>query len=234
VLEGRASRIPSPLESHGFEEERSLRPSIQRLREWLAGLVVIVVGVLLALAGDAAWAARADRIREQQVLKDLLEEFRENEAILLEDIEDNRKAKAAAALWADAMLGELVLPADSVNALLLAAQEDARFDPVTGALRSLIDGGELRLIQSSELRQALAGWTDRTEEARLTTNSWDGQKQSLVPLVLSFPPGALQAPSQRTAILMTERAAAGQDTQVAALLPRVREIISLIEDEIRR
>ena len=195
---------------------------------------MIVIGVLLALAGDAAWAARADEIREQDILQDLLEEFRENEVILLDDIEANRKAKAAAALWADAMLGEPSMPADSVHALLLAAQEDARFDPVTGALRSLIDGGELRLIQSSELRQTLAGWTDRTDEARLTANSWDRQRQGLVSLVLSFPPGPLSAPSQRSAVLLTERTVAGQDTQIAALLLRVREIIALIEDEMDR
>ena len=214
--------------------EIRLQPSMQKLREAFAGLVVIVVGVLLALAGDAAWSARADQIREQEVLRDLLEEFRENEAILLRDIESNRKAKMAAALWADAMLGEFPLPADSVHALLLAAQDDARFDPVTGALRSLIDGGELRLIQSSELRQALAGWTDRTEEARLTANSWDRGRQSLVSLVLSFPPGPLQGPSQRSAVQMTERAAAGHAGQVEALLVRVREIIALIEGELDR
>lgn len=207
---------------------------MQKLREAFAGLVVIVVGVLLALAGDAAWAARADRTREQEVLRDLLEEFRENEAILLRDIESNRKAKMAAALWAGAMLGELPLPADSVHALLLAAQDDARFDPVTGALRSLIDGGELRLIHNSELRKALAGWTDRTEEARLTANSWDRGRQSLVSLVLSFPTGALLGPSQRSAVRLTERAAAGHAGQVEALLVRVGEIIALIEGELDR
>ena len=61
----------------------------------MSGLVVIVAGVLLALAGDAAWSSRGDRIREQEVLADLLEEFKENEAILLTDIEGNRKALGA-------------------------------------------------------------------------------------------------------------------------------------------
>ncbi len=51
---------------------------VKKLRGTLSGLIVIVAGVLLALAADAAWAERGDRIREQELLADLLSEFREN------------------------------------------------------------------------------------------------------------------------------------------------------------
>ena len=200
----------------------------------MSGLIVIVAGVLLALAGDAAWSDRGDRVREQEALIDLLEEFRENETILLADIEANRIAKEAAVLWSEAMVDPAPASPDSVHTLLLAAQQDARFDPITGALRSLVDGGDLRLIRNSGLRRALAGWSDRTAEARLTALSWDSQRQILLSLVLSFPSGRTLTPGQRSAVLLAAESVAGANFQLEALVGRIREIITMIEGEINR
>ena len=221
--------VRKPLEGR---RECPLESQTEKVRSALSGLVVIVAGVLLALAGDAAWSSRGDRIREQEVLADLLEEFKNNEAILLADIEANRKAIAAAATWAEVMLGHVAAPADSVHALLLTTQDDARFDPLTGALRSLVDGGELQLIGNTVLRRALAGWGDRTAEARLTAISSDGQSQSLVALVLGFPSNPSLTPGQRSAILLAARTVAGQNPQLEALVDGIREIITMIEGEI--
>ena len=200
----------------------------------MSGLVVIVAGVLLALAGDAAWAERSDRSREQEVLVDLLEEFRQNEATLLEDIDTNRKARQAGAEWSEAMLGHVTISADSANALLLTALWDARFDPVTGALRSLVDGGELQLVESSDLRRALAGWADRTAEARLTTASWDGQRHSLLPFIMGLPMDRPLSPGQRSAVFVFSESIAGQSEQLEALVRPIREIEAMIEGEIDR
>ncbi len=119
--------------------------------------VVIVVGVLVALAADAGWAERQDRVREGEALSDLLEEFRENQTVLLFDIEANRRARQSGEAWALAVLGRVSVSPDSASALFVTALRDARFDPATGALRSLLDGGELGLIQDLDLRRALAG-----------------------------------------------------------------------------
>ena len=212
--------------------EFPLKSAPGRIQSGLSGLLVIVAGVLLALAGDAAWSSRGDRIREQEVLADLLQEFTENEAILLSDIDDNRKAVAAARLWGDVMLGHAAAPPDSLHSLLLAAHEDSRFDPLTGALRSLVDGGDLQLIRNSELRRALAGWGDRTTEARLTGVSWDSQKQSLVSLVLGFPSSPSLTPRQRSAVLLTVRTVAGQNSQLEALVDEIRDLITMIRGEL--
>lgn len=192
------------------------------------------MGVLVALAADAAWAERHDRIREQEALADLLEEFTENEAILLGDIETNRKAKQGGQAWAEAMLGHASISTDSANALLRAALWDARFDPATGALRSLVDGGDLGLIQNSELRRALAGWEDRAAEARLTTESWDGQRHSLLPFVLNLPTNRPLTSSQQTAVFLFAESVAGQGQQLEALVGPIRDIVSMIEGEMGR
>lgn len=205
---------------------------LKKIREALSGLIVIVAGVLLALAGEAAWAERGDRFREQELLADLLEEFQENEAILWADIEANRLAIDAGAKWSQAVLGEVSLPADSVHALLLTALSDSRFDPVTGALRSLVDGGELGVIRNTELRRALAGWVDRTGETRLTTQAWDGLRSNLLPLVLSYDRDASLTVQQRRAVLVLTSTFARQNAQLEALAPRIREIATMIQAEI--
>jgi hypothetical protein len=207
---------------------------MKKLLEGLSGFIVIVVGVLVALAADAAWAERSDRIREQEALADLLEEFRANETMLLGDIATNREAKAGGQGWADAMLGRLPIPVDSANALLRAALWDARFDPATGALRSLIDGGELRLIQNSDLRRALAGWEDRTAEARLTTQSWDSQRHTLLPFVLGLPNDRPLTSTERSAVFLFAESVAGQSGQLEALLDPIRDLAAMIESEMAR
>jgi hypothetical protein len=229
---GMRQQNSEPLESHSTKRPLLLTSRKDQLQAGIANLTVIVVGVLLALAAEAAWAERGDRIREQEVLVDLLEDFRENYGVLLSDIEQNRVAKEAARAWADVALDHSAASPDSAHALLVAAQQDARFDPITGALRSLLDGGELHVIQNQSLRQALAGWTDRTEEARLTALSYDAQRQSLVSLVLGFPPSASLAPRQRSAVLLLVEITAGQQSQLEALVERVAEIITLLEREI--
>jgi hypothetical protein len=167
-------------------------------------------------------------------LADLLEEFKANETVLLADIDTNRKAKQSGRRWADAMLGHVALPEASVDTLLRTALWDARFDPGTGALRSLVDGGDLGLVQSSDLRRALAGWEDRVGEARLTTESWDSQRHSLVPFVMGLPTDRPLTQGERSAILLFAESVAGQSGQLEALVGPIREIVAMLEREVDR
>ncbi|MFC1575400.1 hypothetical protein ACFL5A_01975 [Gemmatimonadota bacterium] len=195
----------------------------------MSGLVVIVVGVLLALAGDAAWAERGDRIREREVLEDLLDEFRENDARLANDIQINRRAAAAGAAWAEVMLGKDTVSSDSLAALYIASNNTARFDPVTGALRSVLDGGELDVIRDDELRQFLAGWGDRAEEVRNTAQGMNITRAALSTLVLSLDPGKPLGGGARTAVLMDADYSDMNVQQMENLRAHLGSIISGIE-----
>ena len=64
-----------------------------KIERSLSGLAVIVLGVLLALWAEAAWAERGSRLREREVVSDLLAEFRGNEVLLRADIENNTRTK---------------------------------------------------------------------------------------------------------------------------------------------
>ena len=180
--------------------ETQVKERWERVERAASGFVVIVVGVLVALSADAAWAERNDRSREQELLTDLLEEFRENKALLDRDIRLSADSRAAGDLWAQAMTGDVLLDPDSLAALWLAAQSWGRFDPVTGALRSVLDGGELSLIRSPELRVALAGWTDRAEEARFTSRALGVVLAGATPTALSAEPGGSHTAGQLAAI----------------------------------
>ena len=52
-----------------------------------------------------------------------------------------------------------------------------------------MDGGELQVVRSDELRRALAGWSDRAEEARLTSQSFDVLVAGLYPVFHGLDPG---------------------------------------------
>ena len=207
--------------------------SVKKLRGTLSGLIVIVAGVLLALAADAAWAERGDRIREQELLADLLSEFRENEEILLSDVRANERAGEAGDAWIDAMFGTTSIPTDSLQALLMIMHDGARFDPLTGAIRSLVDGGELQVVRSDELRRALAGWSDRAEEARLTNQSFTVLMAGLYPVVLGLDPGGPMAPGESFAVQYVAKAFSW-NSQLYELLGEIRRIIEMIENEASR
>ena len=119
---------------------------------------------------------------------------------------------------------------ESLAALYLASHNTARFDPVTGALRSVLDAGELGVIQDNELRQVLAGWSDRAEEARLTADGINTSRAGLVAVVLSVNPGTDLSVGARTAVLMDADYAGGAaEEQMAALLEHLSGIIARLE-----
>ena len=203
-----------------------------KIERSLSGLAIIVLGVLLALWAEAAWAERGGRLREREVVSDLLAEFRGNEVLLRADIENNTRTKKAGADWADALLGATALPPDSVTALWLLSQDWARFDPISGVLLSLVDGGSLNLIQDDELRQALAGWEGRADEARFTSQDMTVELAGLRTMVLSIRPGAALTAGERAAVIYSASFSEGSLSQMIPLLDHLRQIISLLEAQL--
>ncbi len=200
----------------------------------MSGLLVIAVGVLVALWADSAWEKRVEAVREQEILGDLLAEFRENEFRLRADIATSRNSRDAARAWSAEMRDGGEMPPDSLSTLWVRTFGWARFDPVTGALRSVLDGGELRLISNQELRQALAGWPDRASEARLSSEGILLTFAGLTPVALAGVPGNLEGAGQRAAVETIEAFAGGPIAQLSSLLEELTAIIELIEGELTR
>jgi len=92
----------------------SIRQSIEKA---MSGLLVIAVGVLVALWADSAWEKRVEAVREQEILGDLLAEFRENEFRLRADIATSRNSRDAARAWSAEMRDGGEMPPDSFAGL---------------------------------------------------------------------------------------------------------------------
>ena len=95
----------------------------------------------------------------------------------------------------------------------------------------MIDGGELQVIRSDDLRRALAGWPDRAAEARLTQQASEVIRANLLPLLLALDPGGSWGAGQRSAVQVAV-ANTGWNGHLEVLLETVGEIIALIELQI--
>lgn len=132
--------------------------------------VVIVAGVLAALAAQAWWTSHEDRARERDYLAQLLADTRENERRLATAIDEDETA------WKGTTQVLTVLdgagpppPPDSLVRWMGRAGRASDFQPVTGTYRALLGTGDLRLIRTDSLRTLLTAYTASldSEGARL-------------------------------------------------------------------
>lgn len=148
-----------------------------------AEFVVIVVGVLVALAADTWLEERDDRRTEQEILTRLSDEFATNAERLGESQEIQRDMLAAAEA-----LFELTGPTtpaveeDSVALLILDAMKRTTFTPVSGVLNSTVSTGQLGLVRDEALREELAAWPDLVRALNESEQAaWTDVDQHFIP-----------------------------------------------------
>jgi len=206
---------------------KNTHPKSRLFARLSAELAIIVAGVLIALGAQSMVQEWADRRDEHEFLLDLLAEFHANETQLQTDIAQTEQAVSAADQWRDSGADSEAIDNTSESSFYAASLNPARFDPISGSLRSLIDGGDLNLIRNRQLRAALAGWSDRAQEQIMTSVTVDMMRsmlmQFLIPEGRAAPAQALEA--DRLLLQVTYE-------QQVALLGLLREIIDLLEQEI--
>jgi hypothetical protein len=145
----------SPSFAYGFAE---------RSRWFLAELIVIVAGVLIALAIDQWRGNLAESQRELAYLEQLTSDLRATEEMMTAAARSNSPAEAAAgrivALFETDMIGN----GDDIRQLLA----DIRFldnpVPVLGTAEALVSTGDLRLIQNPTIRSELTRYLSRSRD----------------------------------------------------------------------
>jgi hypothetical protein len=130
------------------------------LRWFLAEFLVVVAGVLVALALSSWAKGRQDIAREQSYLRQLHADLGRNETELATAVEflDERAAASARVLhrfWAQAAVADQAFIDD-----LLQPRSTRRFRPVLGAAEALISSGDLNLIRSDAVRAAILDYVE--------------------------------------------------------------------------
>jgi hypothetical protein len=143
------------------------------LRWFLAEFLVVVAGILVALALSSWAQGRADITREQSYLHQLLADLTTNERDLAEAVEffDQRASASARVLhrfWQetpaadDAFIEDLSLP-----------RTTRRFRPVLGTAEALISSGDLNLIRSDAVRAGILDYVESTKTHLEDTHRYD-------------------------------------------------------------
>ena len=140
---------------------------------------MIVVGILLALAADAAWDSRKDRQREQAYLAALLTEMRAAREELEGD-QANRRRRIAAIDSLQAYFGRSDADNVAVTEWAISAEGIVFFFPPSSTLNDLISSGGLQFIRSGDLRRALMEYQQEVPRLR----QMEDREESLIELEL--------------------------------------------------
>jgi len=144
---------------------------------YTAEAATIVVGILLALAADAAWGYRTDRALEREILAALRIEFTRDQ----QEIEDDLRARETKIYYLDRLSAYrsgsgAPLPLDSVPDALRNLTRFRFYTPSHPVLDETIAAGRLDLIRSDSLRRALMLFQAERERIRVV----EEQEQDVV------------------------------------------------------
>jgi hypothetical protein len=135
-------------------------------RRLAAEFVVIVAGVLVALAVDAARDARQDHVRATGYLQQLRADLSTTSGALTAAITIDERARDGADRMIQALNSPRLPRSDSLRAWIAAAtNSSASFYPTMGTVTGLIESGELRLVRDEDLRRKLLQYHSSVEAA---------------------------------------------------------------------
>lgn len=130
-------------------------------------LVVVVVGILLALAIDSFSAERQERILEQSLLSQLQADLEGADEQISAQLAQTEAAAAAAVNLLAAARDERVATDDSVAAWLTRISWWSDPHPTTASAQALVSTNSLHLIQSDELRSGIVRFLDQVRQLEL-------------------------------------------------------------------
>jgi len=176
--------------------QTNIRKRAQRL---LAEFVVIVFGVLIALAVDEARQTRNDRATEQVVLEGLLDELRENRTrVEVAETWHDRRRRAQEELLRFSG-APIPVSSDSVDALWSLALTGGVYGEAEGALSSVLVSGQLSLIEDDALRILIGQWP----RGRRVFDEWEAEyKKILADDLMPIMKGRYSLPSAITTFPM--------------------------------
>lgn len=124
---------------------------ISRLRWFFAELVVVIAGILIALALQSSWQNRGNVRSERKYLEQLLEDTRENIALVNARIARDSVFRQMSARMAAILRDRLPLPSQD-SLVQLSRMSTSSFSLVTATFDALVASGDIKLLQNPRLR----------------------------------------------------------------------------------
>jgi len=146
-----------------------------RSQNWFAVLLeflVVMIGLFIGLQVDTWWQGREESILEKSYLLEIREDFEANKSRLESSIANlERIIQSMLVLHEQAALEVPSLSAQELNNEFRAISSMPTFFPVNRAYANLTGSGDLRLIGSRALKNALADYYAAAELAALVQNT---------------------------------------------------------------
>jgi hypothetical protein len=140
--------------------------SINQILDWknvIAETTIVAIGVVMALAVDAWWEDRTDRVTESVYLQGLLEDFSTTALDLNGEAESALESLSAIDELLGLMTSKTTADSSHVHRTISTAFETSVLRPVTATYADLVTSGNTRILRSKSLRFALAEWSAQLE-----------------------------------------------------------------------
>lgn len=119
-------------------------------------IVLVVIGILIALAINNYNENQKSVAQEQVFLKQLVTDYKANLLQLENKIEMRRKLIAESQNVLEITSKDITISEDSLSAIFATFFMDPTFDPIEN---DVLNSGNIKLIQNDSLKQALSHWT---------------------------------------------------------------------------
>ena len=147
-------------------------------------IVLVVIGILIALQINNWNEVRKDSIKEQQILKQLIEEYNSNLLQLEQKIVHRKKIIEASTKVLQYIDKPLNINNDSLYSQLNVMIGNPTFKPIEN---NLVNSGDILLIKNKKLNQLITTWPSNVIHIKEIENIWNNKMwESVIPLFNNF------------------------------------------------
>ncbi len=137
----------------------------ERWRYFLREIFIVIIGILIAFSLNSWWQNMREHrtltmIRQNLQDEILLNQKELSETIVIHQIANQNTLQILDSLFQEGK-GEVAIPDTVIHAMLICAT----FDPAEGNINSILNSGQLDLIDNNDLIKSLTSWNRMKEDA---------------------------------------------------------------------
>lgn len=164
-----------PLSMEGDDTHQRKNAWRTRVSWFLREFIVVVTGVLVALALNAWWQTQQDRSFELQYLQQLHQDIENTIGSIERDSQAEEASDRALSMLVRSFRMKPQPPRDSLVAWSLAAPNVLVTVPTIGTAETIVASGDLRLVRNDSLRLALPTFLESSKGLRASMQLFGGQ-----------------------------------------------------------